>query len=282
MFVAKSILYSERKKSHDKVYPKGYVEMLEQQQSQLVSGLQEMYRRLLAGQSWSGPTLSESNGHPLTHDILAALNLLETKHDGSGDMETFEEDCQKLQSRLLSEGAGYMQRRGSFSSESEHSQQGHTRSTSHSTSANSKPPVFKENFTFSASPSPTIRSPVPRQRQSHPPAQQSPLHQNTQLSNDPQLFQSEWSASSMSSPNALMRSKFAMQVPQIQSSLDDIPDVMQNDHWEDSPLSYDFNMNGLTSYPQQYSNPFGYQGLSDLTSMDPMDLEFNKFIQVAT
>lgn len=102
------MLRRERKKSHDKVYPKGYVEMLEQQQEQLVSGLQEMYFRMRIGKPWSGPMLSVNNGHPLTHDILGALGLLQTKHDGSGELETFEEIVGRLQSRLIADGAKYV------------------------------------------------------------------------------------------------------------------------------------------------------------------------------
>jgi hypothetical protein len=111
---------SERKRSQDKIYPKGYVEMLEQQQAQLVSGLKEMYQRLQKASAWEGPSLDETSGHPLTHDILSALNLLELKHDDSGEPETFEENCDKLQSKMVSEGANYVRRRGSISSESEH------------------------------------------------------------------------------------------------------------------------------------------------------------------
>ena len=272
--VPKLIVSSERKKSHDKVYPKGYVEMLEQQQGQLVSGLQEMYHRLLAGQSWPGPTLSETNGHPLTHDILAALNLLEMKHDGSGEIETFEEDPQKLQSRLLADGAGFMQRRGSFSSDSEHSQHGQTRSSSHSTPPMAKPPIFNKDFTFSASPSPVTQSPVTRQRQSYPPAQQSPLHRNAPITNDPQFYRPEWSMPTFSEPEAIMRSKYAMQTPQLQE-LDEVVELMGNDRWDDPQSQYDLNM-GLMSYPQQLSNAFGIQDL------DPMEIEFQNFIQVAT
>ena len=61
--------------------------MLEQQQSQLVAGLQATYKRLQKAQVWNGPNLAEANGYPLTHDILAALDLLEVKNDGSGEVE---------------------------------------------------------------------------------------------------------------------------------------------------------------------------------------------------
>ena len=95
--------------------------MLEQQQGQLVAGLQDMYKQLQSAQAWTGPALPEADGHPLTHDILAALNLLESKSDGTGEFETFEEDCHQLQSKLIADGAGFVQRRGSFTSDSDHS-----------------------------------------------------------------------------------------------------------------------------------------------------------------
>ncbi|KAK4547809.1 Fluconazole resistance protein 1, partial [Recurvomyces mirabilis] len=82
-----------------------------------------MYQRLQAVQAWPGATLPETNGHPLTHDMLAALDLLEMKQDGSGEVETFEGDCDKLQAKLVAYGAGFVQRRGSISSDSDHSRQ---------------------------------------------------------------------------------------------------------------------------------------------------------------
>lgn len=277
----KLTISSERKKSHDKVYPKGYVEMLEQQQGQLVSGLQEMYRQLLAGQRWSGPALSETSGHPLTHDILAALNLLEAKHDGSGEMEAFEDDCLQLQSRLFQAGAPCMRRKGSFSSESDRSQRGNSVSTAISTPNVAKPSVFKENFSFSTSPSPIVQSPAPRKRQSHPPVYQSPLHQSRQLSNDPELYQTEWSTLAQSgSPEAIMR--FAMEAPHLQSNLDDVADMLNAEEWIKPNGRFDSAVNGLTSYPAQFSNPFdSLSNFQDFgTNMDTMDIDFNRWIQV--
>ena len=266
---------SERKKSHDKVYPKGYVEMLEQQQGQLVAGLQELYRRQLTGKPWSGPVLSEASGHPLTHDILAALNLLEAKHDGSDEMETFEEDCQKLQSRLLADGAGYMQRRGSFSSDSEHSQHGPpAKSSSRGTPPTTKAAIFDKNFTFTPSPSPVARSPVPRQRQSYPPAHQSPLHRSAPLTNnEPQYYQPEWTMSTFSEPEAIMRSKFASQTPQLQDF-----------DWDEPQFQFGPNSE-LMSYPQQLANIFpGMQGMPDLPSNfdTMMDVDFAQYVQVGS
>ncbi|EON65146.1 hypothetical protein W97_04383 [Coniosporium apollinis CBS 100218] len=114
-------VFSERKKSHDKVYPKGYVEMLEQQQGQLVAGLRELYRRLQSGEGWPGsPLPNAQNGHPLTHNILERLDLLHLFDETISNYEGFEEDCTRMQQRLLEGGAQYGHRRGSISSDSEH------------------------------------------------------------------------------------------------------------------------------------------------------------------
>jgi len=66
--------YSKRDKPRNRVHPKGYVEMLEEQQTVLVSGLQRMYKQLKCARLWTGPTLAEIDGHPLTHEILAAFH----------------------------------------------------------------------------------------------------------------------------------------------------------------------------------------------------------------
>ncbi|KAF2144734.1 uncharacterized protein K452DRAFT_285054 [Aplosporella prunicola CBS 121167] len=114
-------VFGERKKSHDKVYPKGYVEMLEQQQGQLVAGIRELYRRLNTGEGWPGSPLAEHpGGHPLTHDILQRLGLLQQ------NSEQFEEDPTRLEKRLREEEDGetgepaYKHRRSSFGSNSDH------------------------------------------------------------------------------------------------------------------------------------------------------------------
>jgi len=114
-------VFGERKKAHDKVYPKGYVEMLEQQQAQLVSGLREMYRRLQAGESWPGKSLKESHGgFPLTHDILERLNVLHST-DSSMTHDAFEDDLEALQDRCMRTNgmAQNVRRRRAMSEESE-------------------------------------------------------------------------------------------------------------------------------------------------------------------
>jgi hypothetical protein len=272
----------ERKKSHDKVYPKGYVEMLEQQQGQLVAGLQELYRRSLAGQPWSGPPLSEATGQPLTHDILSVLGVLEKTNDGSDQYEVFEEDFEKLQKRLVQNGAGYVRRRDSFSSDSDHSQHGIAKASPKGTPPATKAPIF-DNFTLTPSPSPLAQSPVPRHRQSYPPAQQSPLHRNPPISNnDPQLFDPEWSMAAFSEPEALLRSRYAMQTPQLQD-LDNISDVIGNQRWNEPQLPYSPNPNFI-SYPQQSGSFFpGMQTMSDFsTGLDSMDVDFQNFISVGS
>ncbi|KAJ5864354.1 uncharacterized protein N7529_006270 [Penicillium soppii] len=101
-------VFGERKKAHDKVYPKGYVEMLEQQQAWLVHGLQELYRRNIEGEGWPGEQLKlEPNGHPLTHDLLMRLGALD-----SSKGERFEENPETLQQDLWHTNSG-MQRQES-------------------------------------------------------------------------------------------------------------------------------------------------------------------------
>ena len=92
--------------------------MLENQQSQLVTGLQELYKRVQNGQGWPGsPLIETSHGGPLTHDILERLGAL--KQENHSESEHFEEDLSAMQQRLISSGAGYMQRSNSTDSDSE-------------------------------------------------------------------------------------------------------------------------------------------------------------------
>ncbi|KAJ5520267.1 hypothetical protein N7463_000720 [Penicillium fimorum] len=70
-------VFGDRKKAQEKIYPKGYVELLEQQQGYLILGLREFYRRTLNGEEWPGGRLKTmANGLPLTHDLLARLGIL--------------------------------------------------------------------------------------------------------------------------------------------------------------------------------------------------------------
>ena len=91
--------------------------MLEAQQAQLVTGLQELYRRLKQGEAWVGAPLKETAQGVLTHDILERLGAL--KQDGHNTGEGFEEDLNALQARLISQGASMMERQPSHDGSSD-------------------------------------------------------------------------------------------------------------------------------------------------------------------
>ena len=56
---------------------RSYVQMLERQHTELSSGLQELYRRIQAGEPFPSLPLEPAyNGQPLTHKILEALGVL--------------------------------------------------------------------------------------------------------------------------------------------------------------------------------------------------------------
>lgn len=57
-----------------------------------------MYQRFRKASLWGGKSLDESSGHPLTHGILAGLNFLEPKADGSVESEMFEDIVEQLRS----------------------------------------------------------------------------------------------------------------------------------------------------------------------------------------
>lgn len=154
--------------------------MLEQQQSQLVAGLRELYSRLQKGEGWPGKPLREaSGGHPLTHDILERLELLHSSSESGGNYEGFEEDCNRMQQKLLERGAPYTHRRGSISSNSDH---GHNSSSS---SYNGTPTTqtFGLDNPFArntAPPTPPMNSPFPRQSQIVSPVKaESPMVSST-------------------------------------------------------------------------------------------------------
>lgn len=259
----------ERKKTHDKIYPKGYVEMLEQQQAQLVSGLQEMYRRMQAGQGWDGEMLPESHGHPLTHDILAALNLVESKHDGGGITEMFEEDVTKIQARLIANGHGFSRhRRDSMSSDSEQSQHDTARSVAASTPVLSRPSTFRDSFHLdSANDSPLVQSPMP-QRPSRLPTQRPT--QNTSMPNDPSLYAPEWAQALSDAVSIQQKPQFAFSQTASPQSIDDLDLI--GGQWT-TGLHFDgmFNMNAVPQFTD-------LQNLHDMTSMDGMDVDFSKFV----
>ncbi|KAI4109025.1 MAG: hypothetical protein L6R37_000743 [Teloschistes peruensis] len=91
--------------------------MLEQQQLQLVAGLQNLYKRTIDNQGWPGRPLDiTSTGHPLVHDILERLDAIHI--EGANAPNHFEEDFDVMQQRLLANGAVPMNRQASVESES--------------------------------------------------------------------------------------------------------------------------------------------------------------------
>jgi hypothetical protein len=177
--------------------------MLEQQQTQLVAGLRELYSRLQKGESWPGQPLRESSGgHPLTHDILERLDLLHPSGDNhNSNYEGFEEDCSRMQQKLLERGAPFTRRRGSVSSESEH---GHTSTnSSYEGTPTTKSFAFDSPFArHNAPPTPPMHSPFPRQSQIVSPVKQespmvSPTFINTGALDPSSLSQTAWMNDSM-------------------------------------------------------------------------------------
>jgi hypothetical protein len=165
--------------------------MLESQQAQLVTGLQELYKRTQNGQGWIGSALKEtSHGAPLTHDILERLGAL--KQDGHATGEIFEEDLTLMQQRLIANGAGFMQRETSSDSDSE---------TAPSPMFEQMPqkPVFTDPFSLhSFPPTPPNQSPYPRNARTVPSKMQSYSQPHIdQAGMNPQLLQRQiWGPSS--------------------------------------------------------------------------------------
>jgi len=223
-------VFGERKKAHDKVYPKGYVEMLEQQQSQLVSGLRELYKRLQAGESWPGKALRESHGgFPLTHDILERLNVLHSL-DSTMTHEGFEDDLEVLQQRCMKENGVANVRRRAMSEESE---PGMTSSdSSHGMSSPAQSTSFPETFSQRNTP------PTP--------------------SNDTEYYRSF---------NQQKSRQYAMQQP-TQSTFNPMPASLLQQAWAAQQLPLDQSMDidmysfnpSLDCDPQLFSNPNPFQG----------------------
>lgn len=257
--------------------------MLEQQQAQLVAGLQETYRRLQAAQLWPGAPFEDVDGHVLTHDILARLDILNNK---DGESELFEEDTDKLQSRLLSQGATYMHRRGSLSSDSEHSHiQGHSRSRSHDSPVDSPlKPVFRQSFAFdnTAASSPTTHSPAQFASQLHQIKKPSPLHNQSPIQDDVSSFDisisntdneyllNAWDFDSPEHGQSVMRSHFALQQPAMH---DHMPHGFNS--WQAfDPMHYNSPMlPSLNLQAPPLANMHEW--------VEPSELDMSKFIQVS-
>jgi hypothetical protein len=255
-----------------------YVEMLEQQQNQLVAGLQEMYRRLQAGESWPGAPLSDGPaGHPLTHDILSRLDLLHIKEEGAPHYEGFEEDCGRMQQRLVESGAPFIKRRGSFSSDSDHDHEHHQhspRSTGTPISATTistasvSAPAHQTVFTH-----PFARHSAPMT----PPLSQSPVLQVPQLSTSMKggvMARVSNVGSSTVQPSAL-RDPWIAPPTSSSMSFDDAVNTMDIDNYSN------FNFNNLGGFDSTLGpmNMIGYNPqenpllIQDFVNDNSLDLD---------
>lgn len=79
---------------------------------------------------------------------LAALGLLKSKHDDSGDFVMFEDDCTELQSKLPARSASYGHKKHPFSSESEHSQYNNESRPLSSSTLFSRPKIFHREISL--------------------------------------------------------------------------------------------------------------------------------------
>lgn len=257
--------------------------MLEQQQAQLVAGLQETYQRLQSAQLWPGAPLQEHEGHVLTHDILTRLDIL----NKDGEVEVFEEDVDKLQLRLLSQGASYMHRRGSVSSDSDHSHtQSHSRQKSYdSPIASPVKPNFRGSFAFDITPaaSPATQSPVSHGASLRTTGMKpSPLHNESPIQADlscadDDLYMSTWPGMGVNgfAPD-MLRSEYALQQPALQDSGMN----PRFDNWQQQYDTSAMNFDAGMMAPFQLQQPPMPTNMTDWS--EPMEVDFSKFIQVAT
>lgn len=201
--------------------------MLEQQQGQLVAGLRELYSRLQRGESWPGQPLQETAaGHPLTHDILERLDLLHASGDSNNHYEGFEEDCNRMQQRLIEGGAPFTQRRASVSSESDH---GHPSSnSSYNGTPTTRSFAYESPFArHNAPPTPPMNSPFPQQSQA-----MSPIKQEAVMASPPFI------GSSVMDPAALSRAPWMNESSMMMDDTIDFKPMYGFDNF----AAYDHNM----------------------------------------
>jgi hypothetical protein len=151
--------------------------MLEQQQHQLVNGLQELYKLASSGQGWEGPPLADSeSGRPLTHDILSRLGVLHPESQSASF-----DDLESMRRRLMPDEADSGSRK-----ESEESEGGTSPSHSSLFEATHMQRIPSTPYTDQL-PTPPMQSPLP---QSGPPK----LAQQTAPSG---CYHVQWDGSSM-------------------------------------------------------------------------------------
>ncbi|EXJ62193.1 hypothetical protein A1O7_02626, partial [Cladophialophora yegresii CBS 114405] len=96
-------VFRKVRRPRNRIVPRGYVELLEIQQQQLVRGIQKLYQYMKKETARIGAPLEETNdSRPLTHDILERLGVMEPEDLTSG--HAFEADLEVLQQKLSRAG----------------------------------------------------------------------------------------------------------------------------------------------------------------------------------
>ena len=221
--------------------------MLERQQAQLAEGLQEMYKQLKKANVWSGSSLCEKSGHPLTHDILVSLNLLGQNRD-----ESFEPDVCPSQKKTLPPAFGYAHHgRPSTCSDSEQNQQGNDRKAS--LHASIEPAPLKDTFHLTSELRPPALVPK-RQRSSSPRSSQPSFAQTLCFQyQGPQLYQLEHQYSDMKRKPNLLSASPEFQQQEIRPDLFDEDQVDQMD----GPIGSNFgiNLDLIAQCPVPFNDP---------------------------
>lgn len=88
--------HSNLRRPIGKPYSSSYTELLQQREPQLVLGLQRMYHELVKASAWNGPPLPLVDGQPLTHDVLSALNILDSENTESASDDAEEVVCDTI------------------------------------------------------------------------------------------------------------------------------------------------------------------------------------------
>ena len=219
--------------------------MLETQQTQLVQGLQELYRRITNEEGWAGEPLRETNGLPLTHDILDRLGAL--KHDGEPHSAQFEGDFLALQRRMVAQGDSYMPRGMSFDTDSEADQ-----APSFDPSVHRKP-AFTNPFSNRLPPTPPMDRP-----HSSSVISNSPLKTHTNTSAPQFTQQTPWQVEPSEFQEMDLAFAYDMSVSDINiSNLPPVPMQMfqQNTNMAINPCMTMKSWHGVEDNLQQY-----YQG----------------------
>ena len=205
-----------------------YVEMLEHQQTQLVNGLQELYKIATSDQGWEGPLLADGgNGRPLTHDILHSLGVLHSESQSASTL--FDEDLDTLQQRLISDGADMVHPRESPDSDYEKVPTQVTFDV-----GRQQRPTYRNPFAISQLPTPPMLSPSDAQ---------SAQEFMWQTSVKPAQIRSQ---SLQIHPGHLAWGGVSMN-----------PAILQSRAWAESPLPYEASSDSL-----------GGEGLAHFVNMD--------------